>query len=1185
VTVPSDSTTTFWATATDGSGNVSGCSMSSVTYVEDSTAPGAPTIGSMPPSPGNDQTPTWSFFGEAGAGFECRLERGATVVSDWSACTDPRTYDLSAQVDGTYTFSVRATDAAGNTGPSASSSYQLDTAAPAVTIDAQPATPDDNRFPVWGFSTEAGANLECRLERGAFVVSDWTACTSPQAYDLTAQPDSLYTFSVRATDAAGNVSPAATSDYELDTTAPAAPTIGSSPPSPGNDQSPTWSFSGEAGAGFECRLERGATVVSDWSACTDPRTYDLSAEPDGTYTFSVRARDAAGNLGPSAGSSYVLDTAAPPSPSIDAPPASPGNDPTPTWSFSGEAGASVQCRLERGATVVSDWSACTDPRTYDLSAEPDGSHSFSVRARDAAGNVSGAAGSGYDLDRVAPGTPSITSSPPSPGNDRTPEWSFTGEAGASLDCRLERGGTVVSDWAACTSPRTYDLTSEPDGTYTFLVRARDAAGNLSGSDSSDYVLDATVPTVPTIDSSPGPIGNDPTPSWAFSGDSGDSFECRLERGAVVVSAWAACSSPATFDLSLEPDGVYTFSVRAVNPAGNRSTPASDDYELDRVAPAAPSIDSSPPSPGNDPAPSWSFSGEAGASFECRLESGAGVISDWAACASPRSFDLSGQPDGSYTFSVRALDAAGNTGPASTSGYDFDRTPPAAPSIDSAPPSPGSGLNPSWSFSGEPGASFQCRLTMGASVISDWTACSAPHAYDLTGQPDGNYDFAVRARDAAGNTGPAATSGYQLDTSGASVQIDSGPGAVGNSRAPAWAFSSEAGASFECRLELGGSALFDWSSCASPQSYDLSGRPDGGYVFLVRASDALGNQGPPTAVSYELDTVAPGAPAIVAEPGSPNRDRSPSWAFTAEPGATVECRLDLLGAVLSDWAACSSPRSYQLSGTDGSYSLSLRATDAAGNTGPSASGVYELDTTPPGAPKITDGPPDRGDDPRPAWSFSGEPGSTFECALARGGNPVSERSACASPRQYGLVDDPDGEYAFSVRARDVAGNLGEAAGDRYVLERADPQDDSVPADAVPPDPEPAEAEPAGADEASAPGDPFEGGQPAPAQQPEAAPAPSGDSSGGVLSPERFAPQTLALEGPREEAGSPVLKALGRAVKAVAKNADKSVFPGLLAAIVMCFFAVQNRIDRNDPKLGLAPVFADPDLEFRPPEPKE
>src|SRR5207244_4685866 len=58
---------------------------------------------------------------------------------------------------------------------------------------------------------------------------------------------------------------AATSGYLLDTAAPAAPTITAHPTTPGNSRSPSWSFTGEAGAAFSCRLTRGATVVSDRS--------------------------------------------------------------------------------------------------------------------------------------------------------------------------------------------------------------------------------------------------------------------------------------------------------------------------------------------------------------------------------------------------------------------------------------------------------------------------------------------------------------------------------------------------------------------------------------------------------------------------------------------------------------------------------------------------------------------------------------------------------------------------------------------------------------------------------------------------------------------------------------------------------------------------------------------------------
>ena len=62
---------------------------------------------------------------------------------------------------------------------------------------------------------------------------------------------------------------------------------------------------------------------------------------------------------------------------------------------------------------------------------------------------------------------------------------------------------------------------------------------------------------------------------------------------------------------------------------------------------------------------------------------------------------------------------------------------------------------------------------------------------------------------------------------------------------------------------------------------------------------------------------------------------------------------------------------------------------------------------------------------------------------------------------------------------------------------------------------------------------------------------------------------------------VAKVLGAAAQVVTKNADKSVFPFSLVMIVFLFLGIQGRIDRSDPKLALAPLTADPDLEFSPP----
>src|SRR4051794_4123855 len=62
----------------------------------------------------------------------------------------------------------------------------------APAMGSQPSSPDNNLAPSWSFSGPGNATFECSLARGDTVVGDWTPCVSPVVYDLSSQPDGVY---------------------------------------------------------------------------------------------------------------------------------------------------------------------------------------------------------------------------------------------------------------------------------------------------------------------------------------------------------------------------------------------------------------------------------------------------------------------------------------------------------------------------------------------------------------------------------------------------------------------------------------------------------------------------------------------------------------------------------------------------------------------------------------------------------------------------------------------------------------------------------------------------------------------------------------------------------------------------------------------------------------------------------
>ena len=86
----------------------------------------------------NSTSPSFAFTStETGSTFECKLDGPGATTGTYASCTSPRAYGPLA--DGAYTFSVRATDAAGNVDATpATRSFTVDTAAPDTTINSGP---------------------------------------------------------------------------------------------------------------------------------------------------------------------------------------------------------------------------------------------------------------------------------------------------------------------------------------------------------------------------------------------------------------------------------------------------------------------------------------------------------------------------------------------------------------------------------------------------------------------------------------------------------------------------------------------------------------------------------------------------------------------------------------------------------------------------------------------------------------------------------------------------------------------------------------------------------------------------------------------------------------------------------------------------------------------------------------
>ncbi len=1082
----------FTVTASDAAGNTS--SATTVTFSINDVDDTAPVITSgtsgtdLDENSGSGQT-VYTITATDAVGVSSYAIGGTDAsLLTLSGTTVSLDADPDYETKSSYSFTVTASDAAGNTSSATTVTFSIndvDDTAPVITSGTSGTDLDEN--------SGSGQTVYTITATDAVGVSSYAIggtdasllTLSGTTVSLDADPDyetkSSYSFTVTASDAAGNTSSATTVTFSINDVDDTAPVITSGTSGTDLDEN-----SGSGQTVYTITATDAVGVSSYAIGGTDASlltlsgtTVSLDADPDyetkSSYSFTVTASDAAGNTSSATTVTFSINDVDDTAPVITS-----GTSGTDLDENSG-SGQTVYTITATDAVCVSSYAiGGTDASlltlsgtTVSLDADPDyetkSSYSFTVTASDAAGNTSSATTVTFSINDVDDTAPVITS----------------GTSGTDLDENSGSGQTVytitatdavgVSSYAIggtdasllTLSGTTVSLDADPDyetkSSYSFTVTASDAAGNTSSATTVTFSINDVDDTAPVITS--GTSGTD----LDENSGSGQTVYTITATDAVGVSSYAIGGTDAslltlsgtTVSLDADPDyetkSSYSFTVTASDAAGNTSSATTVTFSINDVDDTAPVITSGTSGTDLD-----ENSGSGQTVYTITATDAVGVSSYAIGGTDASLLTLSGttvsldaDPDyetkSSYSFTVTASDAAGNTSSATTVTFSINDVDDTAPVITSG--TSGTDLDEN-SGSGQTVYTITATDAVGVSsyaiggtdasllTLSGTTVSLDADPYYET---KSSYSFTVTASDAAGNTSSATTVTFSINdvddtapvitsgTSGTDLDENSGSGqtvytitatdAVGVS-------SYAIGGTDASLLTLSGTTV----SLDADPDYETKSS----YSFTVTASDAAGNTSSATTVTFSINDVDDTAPVITSGTSGTDLDENSGsgqtvYTITATDavgvssyaiGGTDASLLTLSGTTVS----LDADPDYE---TKSSYSFTVTASDAAGNTSSATTVTFSINDVDDTAPVITSGTSGTDLDEN---SGSGQTVYTITATDAVGVSSYAIGGTDASlltlsGTTVSLDADPDYEtkssYSFTVTASDAAGNTSSA----------------------------------------------------------------------------------------------------------------------------------------------------------------
>ena len=1042
---------TVSATATDRAGNTANADTTGnvdseapllTLDAQGSTSDETPTIsGTTDVAPGTLVTITVVDANGNSQSFQAAVQNDGTFSADVP----------SALSEGDFTVSATVTDAQGNSATTNETGGNVDTQAPVISIN--PLDSGNDTTPTISGSTD--------LPEGAIVVitvtdSNGDTQTINALVDadgnfatdvLSPLPEGDYTVDVTATDEAGNTTTETEAGGNIDTT---APVLNLDPQGTGNDATPTVSGNTDLAPGSTIAI---TVTDSAGNSQTFNATVDINGNfsadvpndmVDGSYTVTVSATDDAGNT-TSTTDTGTLDTSAP-SLTLDA--QGTISDATPTISGTTDlpTGATVTLTVTDSEGNVQSFTALVDGNgnfTADVPASlAEGEYTVSATATDENGNSATVSDNNGAVDTVAP---VISLDALGSDNDTTP--TITGSTdlaqGEVVSISVTDSAGITQTFTALVDANGNFTVDVPgalaEGDYDVTATATDEAGNSAAANETG-TIDTTAPSLTLT---PQGEGNDTTPTLTGTTDLAEGSVVTLfvtDSTGNIQTLNATVDASGNFSIDVTdplPEGGYTVEAIATDEAGNSTTINDNTGVIDTTAPEL-TLDELTPENNTTPTITGTADLPAGSIITLTVTDSAGNTQTFAATVQTDGSFSANVPaplaEGDYTVTATAQDTAGNEGSDTENGGSVDTT---APLITLDPQGISNDNTPTISGSTDLIAGSTVSITVTDSTGSQQTFTATVDANgDFSADvpapvADGNFDATATATDAAGNTATDTISG-EINSAAPSLSLD--PLASGNDTTPTISGTTDLAPGSTVSITVTDSAGNTQSFNATVQpggsfSVDVPvALPEGDYTVTATATDGAGNSATVTENGGSIDTTDP---VLTIDAQGLTNDATPTISGTTDlsPGDTVSISVTDSGGNTQTFTA-----TVQGDGTytadvpadlaEGAYSVSVSATDDAGNSATVADNNGNVDTA---APTLTIDAQNITNDATPTISGTTDlaPGDTVSISVTDSeGNTQSFTTTVQAGGGYSAdvpADLAEGDYLVEVTATDDAGN--------------------------------------------------------------------------------------------------------------------------------------------------------------------